>query len=100
MFENFSEYFEQIKRAIISFNTLGDLLDVLLVAFVIDSGIKLIRETRAIQLAKGVILLAVVYFFVSRYNNAENENEKRKSKCLILIIHFGIWLENFAILSF
>lgn len=68
MFENFSEYFEQIKRAIISFNTLGDLLDVLLVAFVIYSGVKLIRETRAIQLAKGVILLAVVYFFVSLFN--------------------------------
>ena len=68
MFENFSEYFEQIKRAIISFNTLGDLLDVLLVAFVIYSGVKLIRETRAIQLAKGVILLAIVYFFVSLFN--------------------------------
>ncbi|MBR5246621.1 MAG: diadenylate cyclase CdaA [Clostridia bacterium] len=68
MFENFSEYFEQIKRAIISFNTIGDLLDVLLVAFVIYNGVKLIRETRAIQLAKGVILLGVVYFFVSLFN--------------------------------
>ena len=68
MLENFSEYFEQIKRAILSFNTIGDLLDILLVAFVIYSGIKLIRETRAIQLAKGVILLAVVYFFVSLFN--------------------------------
>ncbi len=65
MFENFGEYFEQFKRAIFSFNTLGDLLDIILVAFVIYSGIKLIRETRAIQLAKGVILLAVVYFLVS-----------------------------------
>lgn len=68
MFENFSEYFEQIKRAIISFNTLGDLLDVILVAFVIYSAIKLIRETRAIQLAKGVILLVVAFFFVSVLN--------------------------------
>ncbi len=65
MLENFSEYFEQVKRAIFSFNTIGDLLDILLVAFVIYSGIKLIRETRAIQLAKGVILLAVLYFAVS-----------------------------------
>lgn len=65
MFDNFSEYFEQIKRAILSFNTFGDLLDILLVAFVIYSAIKLIRETRAIQLAKGVILLGVVYFIVT-----------------------------------
>lgn len=68
MFENFSEYFEQIKRAILSFNTVGDLLDIILVAFVIYSGIKLIRETRAIQLAKGVLLLFAVYFFVSLFN--------------------------------
>ncbi len=65
MLENFSDYFEQVKNAFLSFNTIGDLLDVVLVAFVIYSAIKLIRETRAIQLAKGVILLAVVYFIVS-----------------------------------
>ncbi len=65
MLDNFGEYFEQFKRAIFSFNTIGDLLDIILVAFVIYSAIKLIRETRAIQLAKGVILLAVVYFAVS-----------------------------------
>ncbi len=68
MFENFSEYYEQIKRAIFSFNTIGDLLDIILVAFVIYSGIKLIRETRAIQLAKGVILLGVLYFAVSLFD--------------------------------
>lgn len=68
MFENFSVFFEQIKRAIVSFNTIGDLLDVILVAFVIYSAIKLIRETRAIQLAKGVILLVIVFFIVSLLN--------------------------------
>ncbi len=65
MLANFSEYFDQIKNAFLSFNTIGDFLDIILVAFVIYSAIKLIRETRAIQLAKGVILLAVVYFIVS-----------------------------------
>ncbi len=65
MLANFSEYFEQIKRAIFSFNTIGDLLDVILVAFVIYSAIKLIRETKAIQLAKGVLLLVAVYFVVT-----------------------------------
>ena len=57
--------FEEFKRAVFSFDRISDLLDVLLVAFVIYSIIKLIRETRAIQLAKGVLLLAVLYVIVS-----------------------------------
>lgn len=65
MFENFGVYFEQIKKAIVSFNSIGDIFDVLLVAFVIYSAIKLIKDTRAFQLVKGVILLAAVYFVVS-----------------------------------
>jgi diadenylate cyclase len=68
MFENFGMYFEQVKRAIFSFNSLGDFLDVILVAFVIYSAIKFIRDTRAFQLVKGVILLATVYFIVSLFN--------------------------------
>lgn len=65
MLEQFSTYFEQIKRAIFSFNSIGDFFDVILVAFVIYSAIKLIKDTRAFQLVKGVILLAAVYFVVS-----------------------------------
>jgi diadenylate cyclase len=68
MLEEFGTYFEQIKRAIISFNSVGDILDVILVAFVIYSTIKLIKDTRAFQLVKGVLLLAAVYFVVSLLN--------------------------------
>lgn len=68
MLEHFGTYFEQIKRAIFSFNSIGDILDVILVAFVIYSAIKLIKDTRAFQLVKGVILLAAVYFIVSLLN--------------------------------
>ncbi|MGN1161531.1 MAG: diadenylate cyclase CdaA [Candidatus Fimenecus sp.] len=60
-----SENFEQFKKALFSFDRFSDLLDVLLVAFVIYSAIKLIRETKAIQLAKGVILLALLYLCVT-----------------------------------
>lgn len=62
---SFVENFEQLKKALFSFDRFSDLLDVLLVAFVIYSAIKLIRETRAIQLAKGVILLALLYLGVT-----------------------------------
>ena len=58
---SFAETMDEIGKAILSFNSISDVLDVLLVAFVIYSAIKLIRETRAIQLAKGFVLLAVIY---------------------------------------
>lgn len=60
--------FEQLKRALFSFDTVSDVLDILLVTFVIYNAIKIIKETRAFQLAKGVILLAFVYFLVSLFN--------------------------------
>lgn len=62
------ETLNEFKKAVFSFDSFSDLLDVLLVAFVIYSAVKLIRETRAIQLAKGILLLAVIYFFVSLFN--------------------------------
>ena len=39
----------------------SDALDVILVSFIIYSGIKLVRETRAEQLVKGIIVLLVVW---------------------------------------
>lgn len=61
----FMETFEQFKKAIFSFDSISDLLDILLVAFVIFHIIKLIRETRAMQLAKGLVLLVGAYAIVS-----------------------------------
>ncbi len=52
---------DEVGKAILGFNSVADVLDVLLVAFVIYSAIKLIRETRAIQLAKGFIFLLLIY---------------------------------------
>ncbi len=63
-----ADTFRDIGNAILSFRSLADVLDVLLVAFVIYSVIKLIRETRAIQLAKGFILLLLVYAAVYLLN--------------------------------
>lgn len=61
----FSDFWQEFRQAIISFDRISDVFDVLLVAFIIYSAIKLIRETRAIQLVKGAILLVVLYAFVS-----------------------------------
>lgn len=61
---SFADTLDEIGKAILSFNSISDVLDILLVAFVIYSAIKLIRETRAIQLAKGFVLLLVMYAVV------------------------------------
>ncbi len=67
------EYLNQIKDfftqagGVISSFRVSDLLDILLVAFVFYSAMKLVRETRAIQLLKGIVLFVVVYFFISLF---------------------------------
>ena len=69
----FVDLFENIKRALLSFGGLIDLFDVVLVAFVIYSAIKLIRGTRAFQLAKGVLVLAALYAIVTLFEMRASE---------------------------
>ena len=71
--EFFTDLFENIKRALFSFGGLIDLFDVVLVAFVIYSAIKLIRGTRAFQLAKGVLVLAALYAIVTLFEMRASE---------------------------
>lgn len=49
---------------VISSITVMDLIDILLMSFLIYKLWKLVKETRATQLIKGIILLAVAYFVV------------------------------------
>lgn len=62
-FENIAEFFTKLPS--LKFG-IADVLDILLVAFVLYNGIKLIRETRAFQLVKGLLFLGVVYFLISQ----------------------------------
>ena len=59
--ENISDFFAKVLSLSFAWY---DVLDILLVAFVIYQGIKLIRETRAFQLVKGLLLLALIYAVV------------------------------------
>lgn len=61
---SFSDVFNEVKNALLSFNWLSDVLDIILVAFLIYAGIKLIRDTKAIQLAKGFILILILFGIV------------------------------------
>lgn len=61
--DNIAEFFSKAT----SLNPgITDILDIAFVAFVLYNGIKLIRETRAFQLVKGLLFLGVIYLFVSQ----------------------------------
>lgn len=65
---SFSTAWEEIFKAIKSFDFFPDILDIILVAFIIYSAIKLIRETKAVQLIKGLILFIIVYAVVNLFD--------------------------------
>ncbi len=58
------DYFSQVKSLFSTFNLI-DLVDILFVAVVLYIVIRILRETRAMQLIKGLIFVAVLYFVVS-----------------------------------
>lgn len=62
VFENIADFFSKIPS--LNFG-ITDFLDICLVTFVLYNGIKLIRETRAFQLVKGLLLLAFAYLIIT-----------------------------------
>jgi len=61
-----------------------DVIDILLVAFLIYKGVQLVRETRAEQLVKGILLFVVVYYLSMVLNL------KAMSFILVEIFQFGV----------
>ncbi|MBQ3045804.1 MAG: diadenylate cyclase CdaA [Clostridia bacterium] len=62
VFDNFTEFFSRIPSLKPG---LSDFLDVCFVAFILYNGIKLIRDTRAFQLVKGLIFLGFIYLVIN-----------------------------------
>lgn len=56
-----SETWQKILGVIEQYRPISDTLDILVVAFIIYKAIQLIRETRAEQLIKGILLIALAY---------------------------------------
>lgn len=52
--------------SVVSNITFSDVLDWLVVAFLIYHGIRLVRETRAMQLVNGIAAILLVYFFANQ----------------------------------
>ena len=47
---------------------IADIIDITVVALVIYYAVKLVRQTRAFQLVKGVVYMGIIYFVVSAFN--------------------------------
>lgn len=62
--ETFSLFFGKLAALLQSFNII-DALDIALVAFLIFNAIKMLRQTRGIQIVKGLVLVGVCFFIIS-----------------------------------
>ena len=60
--------FNQVFYAVVSMRIPFDLIDILLMAYIIYKAIGFFRETRAGQLAKGLVILIAVYFIANWWN--------------------------------
>lgn len=68
LFENVSVLWERLIALLSSYNIITDTLDIAFVAFLIFSAIKMLKETRGIQIVKGLVLVALIYFAISLLN--------------------------------
>ena len=84
--------FDKLIGAISSFNFTSDLLDIILVSFVLFELIKLLRGSRTFQLVKGIVFLIAVYGLVRITHMEASEfilSTLFKNGLLILVILFA-----------
>ena len=58
--DNISVLWDRLLALFSSYNIITDTLDIAFVAFLIFSAIKMLKETRGIQIVKGLVLLGAV----------------------------------------
>lgn len=68
LFSNISIMWDKLVALFSSYNIITDTLDIALVAFIIFSAIKMLKETRGIQIVKGLVLVGVLYFIINLLN--------------------------------
>lgn len=100
--QGFLGVLEKIRLAIASLNLnsvsfLSDILDILLVTFIIYEGIKIIRGSRTLQVVKGIVFLGVAYFAVKLLNMEASEyllSVLFENAIIILVVLFSPELRN------
>lgn len=63
--DNLSLLFDRLVALFSSYNIITDTLDIALVAVLIFGAIKMLKETRGIQIVKGLIIVGVIYFIIN-----------------------------------
>ena len=63
--ETIKNFFLQLKDVFLNYNFFSDTLDILVVALIIYVVIVQMRKTQAIQVVKGIVLVALMYAVVS-----------------------------------
>ena len=90
------DYLSQIKGLFMTFNLI-DLVDILFVAVMLYIVIRIIRETRAIQLVKGLLFLALLFFLVNFLGMSASSYILRSvfsNILIIVVILFGPEIRN------
>ncbi len=64
-FSNLSDIFGRLGALFTSYKPIIDTIDIILVAILIFEVVKFLRESRALHVVKGIILLLVVYFVIN-----------------------------------
>lgn len=67
MISSVKEFFDVIMRLVLSLQWY-DIADIIFVALLLYYGIKMLRQTRAFNLIKGVIFVGIIYLVVSTFN--------------------------------
>lgn len=67
LLETVKNFFMQIKDVFVNINIFPDVLDILLVALLAYAIILQLRKSQSIQVIKGLIFVAVLYFFVNLF---------------------------------
>ena len=68
LLSNMSVLWDRLVALFSSYNIITDTPDIALVAFLIFNAIKMLRETRGIQIVKGLVLVGVIYFVINLLN--------------------------------
>lgn len=96
-FSELMVFFEKVFSIFNTYSLFSDTLDLLLIAFIVYQGIKLIRDSRALLLAKGLVFLVALYSIVSLFNMQASAYLFRKlfdNIIVILVIIFHPEIRN------
>lgn len=63
--DNLSLLWDRLTALFSSYNLITDTLDIALVAVIIFGAIKLLKETRGIQIVKGLLVVGAIYFVIN-----------------------------------